>query len=74
MNTQRIDSYFDESSEVIALLKNEIPTVKKLAEEIYQCHLNGGKVLIAGNGGSCADSGILPVSYCVHLTIEKEMY
>ena len=57
MNTQRIDSYFDESSEGnVALLKNEIPTVKKLAEEeIYQCRFNmSGKVLIAGNGGSCA--------------------
>ena len=51
-----IKNYFQQSSSVIASLSSEVEAIEKIAAAIYQSNLNGGKVLIAGNGGSCADS------------------
>lgn len=38
---------------VLGVCRNDIENAYKILEE---CYLNGGKLLIAGNGGSCADS------------------
>ena len=49
-----ITNYFQESSEVISSLSSELDVVEEMANAIYESNGEGGKVLIAGNGGSCA--------------------
>ena len=51
-----IEDYFQQSSSVIASLSSEVEAIEKIAAAIYKSNLNGGKVLIAGNGGSCSDA------------------
>jgi D-sedoheptulose 7-phosphate isomerase len=51
-----VTNYFQESSKVIASLSSEIEFVKEMANAIHESNNKGGKVLIAGNGGSCADA------------------
>ena len=51
-----IRDYFKQSSSVIASLSSEIESIEKIATTIYEASEIGGKVLIAGNGGSCADA------------------
>ena len=51
-----IKDYFQQSSTVIASLSSELDSIEKIAIAIYDSNAKGGKVLIAGNGGSCADS------------------
>lgn len=40
---------------MILSLKDEESKIKKISNEILQCRKTGNKVLLAGNGGSCAD-------------------
>ena len=49
-------NYFEEVSEQIKLLKNEINAINKLTQLIFDCDLRGNKVLVAGNGGSNSDA------------------
>lgn len=56
MSEETIQNYFKESSRVIASLESELHLVKRIATQIYDTNSRGGKVLIAGNGGSCADA------------------
>ena len=56
MNKEIIQNYFKESARVIASLETDLDNVKKIAAEIQRANTHGGKVLIAGNGGSCADA------------------
>ncbi len=51
-----IDHYYEESSKVIASLSQNLESVKMISKEIYDNNIRGGKILIAGNGGSCADA------------------
>lgn len=51
-----IDDYFQKSSTVIRTLSENLPTVEKMAQGIYESQLAGGKLLIGGNGGSCSDA------------------
>ena len=51
-----IDNYFSESANVISSLSSELKPIKDIAIAIHENNLNGGKLLIAGNGGSCADA------------------
>ena len=51
-----ITNYFQESSEVISSLSSEIGVVEEIANAIHESNKEGRKVLIAGNGGSCADA------------------
>ena len=51
-----IDNYFSESANVISSLSSELKSIKDIATEIHENNLKGGKLLIAGNGGSCADA------------------
>lgn len=52
----KLDGYFKNSSEVIKALEKDLVTIRRIAEGIYDCQLSGGKLLIGGNGGSCADA------------------
>ncbi|SVD16920.1 uncharacterized protein METZ01_LOCUS369774, partial [marine metagenome] len=51
-----IQDYFQQSSDVISSLSSELESIERIASEIHESNKNGGKVLIAGNGGSCADA------------------
>ena len=51
-----LKNYFDYSIDAISSLKNNIDTINKMVSGIYQSQLNGGKLLIGGNGGSSADA------------------
>ena len=51
-----IEGYFEESSRVILSLSSEVDSIEEIAKLIYQANQNGNKILIAGNGGSCADA------------------
>lgn len=51
-----IKNHFEKSSQLIgdlAIFDNEI---EKFAREILELKKNNGKILVAGNGGSCADA------------------
>ena len=51
-----IDNYFDKSSNVIKNLYTHKKKIVQIINKIYQCNKNKKKILIAGNGGSCADA------------------
>jgi D-sedoheptulose 7-phosphate isomerase len=51
-----LNQFFDESARVIVGLNKHIEIIEKIANHIEQVNNNGGKILIAGNGGSCADA------------------
>ncbi|MCB9229563.1 MAG: SIS domain-containing protein [Deltaproteobacteria bacterium] len=51
-----LTNYFAESALAISQLKEEAAVIREMAEGIWNCRKRGGKVLIAGNGGSCADA------------------
>jgi len=51
-----LSDYFSKSSETIGLLQNHTGTISRMAEGIYESQLNGNKLLVAGNGGSCSDA------------------
>ena len=38
------------------LEKNDLPAVETAGKHLYECLSNGNKILVAGNGGSAADS------------------
>lgn len=53
-----INEYFKESGRVIAELSREdfSGEIERMAVGIYICHKASGKILIAGNGGSCSQA------------------
>ncbi len=51
-----LDKYFLQSSDLIKTLADETHKVKKISEMIAGLAKNKSKILIAGNGGSCADA------------------
>ena len=51
-----IENYFQESAQVISSISSELNLVEEIAIAIDESTNQGGKVLIAGNGGSCADA------------------
>jgi phosphoheptose isomerase len=51
-----IEKYFENSSEVIKQLKDHKKEVKLIAQKIIECSNNKNKILVGGNGGSCADA------------------
>jgi D-sedoheptulose 7-phosphate isomerase len=52
----QIKEYISESIKVKNLLLNKIEVMKDITEVIYSSLKNGKKIIIAGNGGSAADS------------------
>lgn len=51
------EKILDELMTRYPILLNERGNIAKAYELLKSCYENGGKLLIAGNGGSCADSG-----------------
>ena len=48
--------HFEKSSKTIESIIMNVSSIREMALGIYNCQLNGGKILIGGNGGSCADA------------------
>ena len=54
---EKIKQRVEEHRKMIELISEECSSkIKQIAEEIIKCYKNGNKVVIFGNGGSCADS------------------
>ena len=51
-----INNYFETSSKVINQLKDHKDEIYSIAQKIIICKNQGNKILVAGNGGSCADA------------------
>lgn len=51
-----LSDYFEKSSAAIRALTKNLDVIKRMAIGIYDSQLSGGKLLIGGNGGSCADA------------------
>ena len=49
-------NYFIEVSKQILLLTEEVEKIDQISRLIYQANKEKNKVLVAGNGGSCADA------------------
>ena len=62
-----VENYFKTSSQVISELKIHKEKVHLIAKKIIECKNSNKKILVAGNGGSCADadhfSGELQCTY-----------
>ena len=56
MKENDIKNYFKESSAVINSITKSIAIVNRMAWGIYESQIDGKKLLIAGNGGSCAQA------------------
>lgn len=59
MSFQKISypkDYFKSSSAVLMSLDEQVDQIRSITEGIYESFINGGKVLIAGNGGSNSDA------------------
>lgn len=50
------ENYFEESSRVIKSLKKDHTIVELMAKKIFQLRHTDNKIMIGGNGGSCADA------------------
>ena len=55
-NSINISKYFKDVSKVISGLGKEQKNINKIATSLINCQRKGNKVLVAGNGGSCADA------------------
>ena len=51
-----LGGYFDESARSIEAVKDNLETVKRMVNGIFGSQKAGGRLLIGGNGGSCADA------------------
>jgi len=51
-----INNYFKNSSDTMLSIQKQIDSIKEIAKNIYKSQKKGGKLLIAGNGGSSADA------------------
>ena len=56
MTSKNINDYFIKSSSVILKIAEDLPVIQDMARIIYKSQLDGNKLLVAGNGGSCADA------------------
>ena len=51
-----IKDYFAKSSNVISKLASHEKKINEIVKKIISCHQKKGKILVAGNGGSCSDA------------------
>ena len=49
-------TYFNEVSKQISLLTEEIEKIDQISRLIFNANKEKRKILVAGNGGSCADA------------------
>ncbi len=67
-----ITSIFDEMKEVQNRFVTEsTPILIAIATEIVQCFVNGGKLLICGNGGSAADAQHIAAEFVNRFKMER---
>lgn len=56
-SSRRIASIFEESLESITRASKQVaPQIERAADLMIKCLLDGGKILVCGNGGSAADA------------------
>ena len=55
-NKNFVKNYFQDTSSVIRKLDQHTKEIKLIINEIYKCNKKKNKILVAGNGGSCADA------------------
>lgn len=51
-----LKEYFEHSGDIIKALVNHVYVIQQMAKGIHESFSNDGKLLIAGNGGSCSDA------------------
>jgi len=51
-----VSDYFKGSAATISSLSDHLGTIERMAQGILASQLLGGKLLVGGNGGSCADA------------------
>ena len=56
MKEKDLKHYFEESSAVIKSITKNTAVINRMAWGIYEAQLDGRKLLIGGNGGSCAQA------------------
>ena len=52
----QLREYFENCSIVVKSVAENVDVIEKISNGIYECQKAGGKLLIGGNGGSCADA------------------
>lgn len=68
----RVRALLEESARVKrALAADHAPAIARAAEAIAACFRAGGKVLLAGNGGSAADAQHIAAEWCGRLSRER---
>lgn len=70
-----IKKYINDSIDIKAsILKDEkfLTNVSSVAKEIIECYKNGGKVLLAGNGGSAADAQHIACEFVSKFCLERQ--
>ncbi len=55
-STPDLGGYLEGSVAAISALSRDVETIERMARGILRCQLSGGKILVGGNGGSCADA------------------
>ena len=51
-----IPDYIHQSCKTIKAIEKNTDIIEKMIIGIFECQMSGGKLLIGGNGGSCADA------------------
>jgi len=51
-----LEGYFNESARAIEAVNESADTLKSMVKGIFESQKKGGRLLIGGNGGSCADA------------------
>ena len=68
-----IEKRISEHKEIIVNFSPEIKEkIKKIAETIVNCYKNNGKVILFGNGGSCADSQHLATELVARYYLDRK--
>ena len=77
MLAENIKKYADELITRYPVLAGSFEDILKAYEILEQSYTNGGKLLIAGNGGSCSDAnhivGELMKGFCSKRPLSEEM-
>lgn len=62
---------FEEHLDVVTAAKSLVPTIEAITTRIRDCLRSGGKVLVAGNGGSAADAQHFVAEFIGRYRIER---
>ncbi len=70
-----IESFFRDSMKTMEAAVNDrelLATVLAISDRIAKCFRDGGKVLLAGNGGSAADAQHIAAEFVVRYTFDRD--